>query len=147
MGLDPFDLKRFETAQAPVYQRVIDELARGCKSSHWMWFIFPQLQGLGFSAMSMRYGISGLAEAQAYLAHPVLGRRLRECTHLVLQAPERSALEIFGFPDDMKFRSSMTLFAQAAPPEPIFQQALEQFYGGEPDPQTLAGIRAAAHRR
>jgi uncharacterized protein (DUF1810 family) len=135
---DPFDLQRFATAQAPVLDAVLAELAAGRKRSHWMWFVFPQLRGLGTSSMAQHYGITSLDEARAYLAHPVLGPRLRECCALVLQVEGRSANEIFGSPDDMKFRSCVTLFGLAAPDEPLFGQALDQYYGGVPDPRTLA---------
>jgi len=139
---DPFDLTRFLEAQAPCYGRVLEELAAGEKASHWMWFIFPQLKGLGVSATARRFGISGLEEARAYLAHPVLGARLRECTRAVLALEGRSAHEIFGAPDDLKLRSCLTLFAAAAPPGPppherLFEAALRKYYGGEPDPRTL----------
>lgn len=135
---DPFDLQRFADAQAPVFERVVAELERGCKASHWMWFVFPQLAGLGHSPMARRYAIGSLAEARAYLAHPVLGRRLRRCAALVNAVQGASALDILGAPDDLKFRSSMSLFAQAAPDDPVFQSALDKYFGGEPDPATLA---------
>jgi uncharacterized protein (DUF1810 family) len=133
---DPFDLQRFADAQASVIERVLAELAAGRKSSHWMWFVFPQRRGLGTSAMAQRYGIASLAEARAYAGHPLLGARLRQCTALVLQHPQRSAREIFGAPDDRKFHSSMTLFAHAAPDEPLFRRALEVFFAGRDDPAT-----------
>jgi uncharacterized protein (DUF1810 family) len=123
---DPHDLKRFGDAQNPVYARVVSELRAGTKQSHWMWFVFPQLSGLGHSAMSRRFAISSLDEASAYLAHPVLGARLRACTALVLAAQHRSLAQIFGSPDDMKFCSCMTLFSHAAPYEPAFRQALDK---------------------
>lgn len=135
---DPHDLDRFVTAQAPVIGQVLDELRAGRKRSHWMWFVFPQLQGLGLSAMAQRYGIASLAEARAYLAHPVLGPRLLACCGLMLQVQGRSAQAILGSPDDLKFRSCCTLFALAAPHEPVFQQCLDRFYGGLPDPRTVA---------
>jgi uncharacterized protein (DUF1810 family) len=135
---DPHRLERFVQAQAPIYEQVRNELRQGRKRSHWMWFIFPQLAGLGHSAMARHYAIASLEEAGAYLAHPVLGGRLRECTSLVLAARERSVHEIFGAPDDLKFRSSMTLFSRADPGEPLFRQCLAEFFGGEGDPQTLA---------
>src|SRR6202046_3699066 len=121
---DPYDLQRFVDAQAPVIEQVRDELARGHKRSHWMWFVFPQIAGLGFSAMAQKYAIASLDEAQAYLRHPVLGPRLEGCTRLVLAVDGRSAHDIFGSPDDMKFRSSMTLFSQAAPDGSIFAEDL-----------------------
>ncbi|HET6619917.1 MAG TPA: DUF1810 domain-containing protein [Dongiaceae bacterium] len=132
-----FDLQRFVEAQAPVYGRVCDELRSGGKRSHWMWFIFPQIAGLGHSAMAQRYAISSLAEARAYLEHPILGPRLRECTRLVLSVEGRSAREILGQPDDMKFRSCLTLFTRAAPDDLLFRDALEQYFGGVEDPLTV----------
>ncbi|HVI34486.1 DUF1810 domain-containing protein [Phenylobacterium sp.] len=135
---DPFDLQRFVDAQAGAYDRALAELRAGDKRSHWMWFVFPQLAGLGFSAMAQRYAISGLDEARAYLSHAVLGPRLLACTDAVLAVQGRSAHEIFGSPDDMKFRSSMTLFRAAAPDEPRFGEALARYYGGAADARTLA---------
>jgi len=134
---DPHGLERFITAQEPVIAQVLAELRGGRKRTHWMWFVFPQLQGLGGSAMARRYGIASLAEARAYLAHPVLGARLRECCTLMLQVPQRSAHEILGSPDDLKFRSCVTLFALAVPGEPLFAACLERFYGGKGDAVTL----------
>jgi uncharacterized protein (DUF1810 family) len=133
---DPFDLNRFIQAQNPLYPTVIGELSRGRKQSHWMWFIFPQVAGLGLSAMSQRYAIGSRAEACAYLAHPVLGARLVECTGLVLAVQGRSINAILGAPDDAKFRSSMTLF-DAASGEPIFDQAIARYFAGERDQATL----------
>lgn len=133
---DPFDLKRFVDAQAPVYQRVLSELRRGQKQSHWMWFIFPQLAGLGHSAMAQRFAIASRDEALAYLGHAVLGPRLRECTALVNAVDGRTIREIFGSPDDLKFCSSMTLFA-AVSSDPAFAAALRKFYGGTKDRNTL----------
>jgi uncharacterized protein (DUF1810 family) len=140
---DPFDLERFVAAQANVIERVRDELQWGRKQSHWMWFVFPQLAGLGFSPMAQRYAIASLAEARAYLAHPVLGTRLRECTELVLAIDGKSAHDIFGAPDDLKFRSCLTLFAEAAPDEIVFNVALEKYFEGAKDPRTLALLRQA----
>ena len=137
MADDPFDLQRFVDAQAAVYERVRAELKNGRKQSHWMWFIFPQIAGLGHSAMAQRYAISSLDDAKAYLANPVLGPRLRECTRLVLQVDRKSALQILGSPDDMKFRSCMTLFTRAAPEEALFRTALEKYFDGVEDSQTL----------
>jgi uncharacterized protein (DUF1810 family) len=136
--VDGMDLERFVAAQDPVMDQVRRELAAGRKRSHWMWFVFPQLRGLGHSAMAQRYGIASLAEARALLAHPVLGPRLEECTTLVNAVQGRSAHEIFGSPDDLKFRSCMTLFAAARPGETPFQAALDRYFSGEPDPRTLA---------
>jgi uncharacterized protein (DUF1810 family) len=138
MKMAEVGLQRFVTAQDPVYADVRDELAAGRKRSHWMWFVFPQLQGLGQSATAQYYGIASRQEAAAYWQHPVLGPRLRECTALVLAARGKSAHDIFGTPDDLKFRSSMTLFAAVAPAEPLFEQALARFFGGRPDDTTLA---------
>ena len=122
---DPFHLQRFVDAQNPVYESVLVELSAGRKVGHWMWFIFPQIAGLGHSGMSRRFAVSGRAEAQAYLHHPVLGPRLRECARLVTEAEGRSIDEILGYPDDRKFRSSMTLFLEAAPGDTVFQAALQ----------------------
>ncbi|GAB3763101.1 DUF1810 domain-containing protein [Ramlibacter monticola] len=135
---DPHDLERFVAAQAPVIDAVRDELRAGRKRSHWMWFVFPQLKGLGASSMAQRYGIASLDEARAYLAHAVLGPRLRECCALMLAVPAKDAHEILGSPDDLKFRSCLTLFSLAAPQEAVFRQALQRFYEGEPDPRTVA---------
>lgn len=135
---DPFRLERFVDAQSGVYSRVVEELRAGDKRSHWMWFIFPQIAGLGSSEMAQRFAISGRSEALAYLAHPVLGARLRECTGLVNAAPPGRRLEqIFGYPDDLKFRSSVTLFRAVAPEETVFHEALERFFGGAGDAATL----------
>ena len=135
---DPYDMRRFVDAQEPVLDRVRAELGRGRKTSHWMWFVFPQVAGLGSSSTARHYAISGLDEARAYLAHPVLGPRLRECAELAAAAaPGRSAADVFGYPDDLKLRSSMTLFARAAPDEPVFAAVLDRYFDGEPDPRTL----------
>lgn len=134
---DLFDLERFVAAQQPVIEDAMAELKAGRKTSHWMWFVFPQVRGLGFSPTSKRYAISSLVEAKAYLAHPLLGQRLVECTRLVLATEGRGVHEIFGSPDDLKFRSSMTLFAAADPSEPVFRQALDRWFGGAPDRKTM----------
>ena len=134
---DPHNLRRFVAAQAPVYEQVRSELQEGRKSSHWMWFIFPQIEGLGHSEQARRFAISCLEEARAYLKHPTLGPRLRECTRLVNQVEGHSITRILGSPDDLKFRSSMTLFAQATPDNEVFQEALRKYFGGEPDWATL----------
>ena len=134
-----FDLQRFVEAQNPVYEQVCGELRRGRKSTHWMWFVFPQLRGLGHSHMANHYGIGSREEAEAYLAHPVLGPRLIECTSLVNAVEGRTVHQIFGSPDDLKFRSSMTLFASVSE-NPIFRQALEKYFGGEGDRVTLARL-------
>lgn len=135
---DPFSLERFITAQVDAYQRARDELRAGVKRSHWMWFVFPQAKGLGGSATSQFYGIGSIAEARAYLKHPVLGPRLIEATNLVLALRGRTLRDIFGTPDDLKFCSSMTLFSRAAGPGSAFDEALSVFCGGEADRRTLA---------
>jgi len=140
---DPFDLERFVAAQSGVIERVRAELQTGRKQSHWMWFVFPQLAGLGVSPMAQRYAISSLAEARAYLAHPLLGARLRECTELVLAIHGKTAHAIFGSPDDLKFRSCLSLFAEAAPEEIVFNIALAKYFSGAKDPRTLALLRDA----
>jgi uncharacterized protein (DUF1810 family) len=134
---DPYDLQRFVDAQQDHYEQALKELRSGRKHSHWMWFIFPQLQGLGRSAMAQRYAISGRDEAIAYLQHPLLGARLRACTEAMLEHGTRSARQILGSPDDLKFHSSMTLFAQAASDPALFEQALQVFFNGRPDPASL----------
>ena len=141
MDQDPFDLERFVAAQAAVIDDVYEELRRGRKTSHWMWFIFPQLEALGMSAMARRFGIASLAEARAYLAHPVLGPRLLACCALLLDVQNRNIHEILGHPDDLKFRSCLTLFRQAAPEEALFSQCLDKYYGGLPDPLTVSLAR------
>jgi uncharacterized protein (DUF1810 family) len=145
-----FDLQRFVDAQAPIYGEVVAELRAGRKRTHWMWFVFPQIAGLGHSPMAQRYAIASLAEAKAYLAHAVLGQRLRNCTALVNAVADRSIGEIFGHPDDLKFHSSMTLFARAAGHErssrngllgdDVFEAALKKYFGGKPDDLTLARL-------
>jgi len=132
-----FELERFVTAQEGIYQQAVKELSAGRKRIHWMWFIFPQLAGLGYSATAQHYAISGLAEARAYLAHAVLGPRLRECSALVLAVQGATVHGIFGAPDNMKFHSSMTLFAQASPDEALFRECLNKYFGGVPDQATL----------
>ena len=139
-------LDRFLAAQDTVYANVVAELRRGRKVSHWMWFVFPQVHGLGSSAMAQRYAIRSLPEARAYDAHPVLGRRLRECTRLVLEGSAQSAEEIFGDIDARKLRSSMTLFHRAAPEEPLFSQVLDRYFGGTTDPATDERLTADASR-
>jgi uncharacterized protein (DUF1810 family) len=137
MTHDPHNLKRFVDAQQPVYEQVCDELRAGSKRSHWMWFIFPQMKGLGHSGMADYYGIASRQEAEAYLAHPVLGPRLRECTRLVNLVEGRAIDQILGYPDDLKFRSSMSLFAAAASDNQDFSDALQKYFDGKPDPLTL----------
>ncbi len=137
---DRFNLQRFVDAQAPVYDEVRRELRAGFKQSHWMWFIFPQIAGLGTSATAVIYAISSLEEAKAYLTHPVLSARLKECAELALVVEGRTARQIFGTIDEMKFRSSMTLFAEAAPEGSVFEQCLEKYFGGAADPATRTRI-------
>jgi uncharacterized protein (DUF1810 family) len=136
---DTYRLQRFVDAQnaGSTYDHAVDELRRGRKTTHWMWFVFPQIAGLGFSATSRQYAISSLDEARAYLEHPVLGPRLRKCARLVAQTQGRSAEQIFGGIDAQKLHSSMTLFQQAAPDEPLFQQVLNQYFGGQADQETI----------
>ena len=134
---DPHNLKRFVDAQAPVYAQVCAELTAGRKRSHWMWFIFPQIKGLGVSPTAQFYAVASRAEAEAYLAHPVLGPRLRECTQLVLDVAGRSAHDVFGSPDDLKFRSCVTLFGDVGADNALFQAALRKYFNGEPDRRTI----------
>lgn len=136
---NPFELQRFLTAQTPVFDSALAELKAGRKRSHWMWFVFPQLRGLGHSSMAQLYGIGSADEARAYLAHPVLGGRLVACTEAVLASPAPSLHDLFGSPDDLKFRSSMTLFAAVSPAaKNPFRLALEKWCGGKEDERTLA---------
>lgn len=137
---DPYNLQRFVAAQESVFEQVCAELRAGRKRSHWMWFIFPQLRGLGHSPTALHFAISSMQEAQAYLQHPVLGPRLCQCTALVNDIDNSTAERIFGYPDHLKFRSSMTLFARAASDGQIFQQALDKFFTGESDPLTLGQL-------
>ena len=138
--VDPFNLGRFVAAQDPVFEAVLAELRAGRKRSHWMWFIFPQLEGLGHSFMATHFGIKGLDHAAAYLRHPVLGARLEECTRLVNAQESRSAYDILGDPDEMKFRSSMTLFKHAGATGGVFATALEKYFAGEEDALTLTRL-------
>ncbi|SAL10906.1 hypothetical protein AWB73_00172 [Caballeronia turbans] len=138
---DPYDLQRFVDAQESVIDDVRAELSAGRKRTHWMWFVFPQIAGLGHSAMAQRYAISSRDEARAYLAHPVLGARLVELTRIVGGVQGRSVGDIFGYPDDMKFHSSMTLFAHTADDPGVFQEALRRYFGGQDDEATLARLR------
>jgi len=135
---DPYDLQRFVAAQGAgaTYDHAIAELRGGRKTSHWMWFVFPQIAGLGYSPASRTYAITSLEEARAYLAHPVLGARLTECAGILTLLPGRTAEQIFGEVDALKLCSSMTLFARAAPGEPVFRQVLDQYFGGQPDSAT-----------
>jgi uncharacterized protein (DUF1810 family) len=132
-----YNLERFVEAQAPVYRKVVAELAAGRKATHWMWFIFPQIAGLGHSAMAQKYAIASADEAAAYLAHPLLGERLRECSALVLAIDDKEAGDIFDPPDDRKFHSSMTLFAEVAPHEAVFQDNINKYFDGVPDQATI----------
>ena len=134
---DPYDLQRFVDAQSRCFDRVCRELSEGHKQTHWMWFIFPQLKGLGHSAMALRYAISSRQEAEAYVSNPILGARLRHCTQLVMVVEGRSIEEIFEAPDDLKFRSSMTLFASTVGENKIFNDALQKYFAGEPDQLTI----------
>ena len=138
MAEDPYDLQRFVAAQdaGGTYEQAAAELRGGRKASHWMWFVFPQIAGLGYSPTSRMYAITSLDEARAYLAHPVLGPRLTECATILASLPGRTAEQIFGEVDALKLRSSMTLFARAAPDEPAFRQVLDQYFDGAPDPAT-----------
>lgn len=137
---DVFDLQRFVDAQAPVIDTVREELRAGRKRTHWMWFVFPQLAGLGTSPMAQRYAIGSIEEARAYLAHPVLGERLRECCRILLEGESSDIHAVLGSPDDMKFRSCLTLFRQAAPREAVFSQCLARFHGGQVDEMTLRSL-------
>ena len=137
---DPYDLQRFVEAQSGCFEEVCNELRAGRKKSHWMWFIFPQLQGLGSSPMAVRYAISSKQEAEAYLQNGILGPRLRQCTELVLRVEGRSVQQIFGSPDDLKFRSSMTLFANVGAENSVFQDALRKYFAGQPDPLTIGRL-------
>ncbi|HEY7289581.1 MAG TPA: DUF1810 domain-containing protein [Vicinamibacterales bacterium] len=134
---DPYNLQRFVDAQAGDFDDALSEIRSGRKVTHWMWYVFPQIDGLGFSAMAQRYAIKSLDEARAYLAHPVLGPRLRQCAEAALAVQGRSAREIFGTPDDLKLRSSATLFARVSPPDSLFEQLLTKYFDSEPDPNTL----------
>ena len=138
---DPYNLNRFVKAQDPVFEQVLAELGEGRKQSHWMWFIFPQIRGLGHSCTAIEFAISSREEAEAYLQRPILGPRLRQCTQLVLDVEGRPIEDIFGYPDHLKFRSSMTLFAHATQDNQIFKAALEKYFGGEPDRLTLERLQ------
>jgi uncharacterized protein (DUF1810 family) len=142
---DTFDLTRFVAAQEGVYERAVRELKSGWKLTHWMWFVFPQVTGLGTSAMARKYAIGSRAEAAAYLAHPVLGARLVECAEALLAVTGRTAHEIMGSPDDAKLRSSMTLFAAIAGPRSPFQAVLDRYYSGEADERTLGWLEREPH--
>ncbi len=141
---DPFDLGRFVSAQEDHYEQAFREIAGGKKRTHWMWYIFPQFDGLAFSSTSKYYSIKSAEEARAYLRHPVLGPRLLACTESVLRIQGRSASAIFGSPDDLKLRSSATLFACVSPPGSVFQRLLDRYYGGDPDDKTIRLLGADA---
>ena len=143
---DPYDLNRFVEAQKQSYDRALAEIRDGQKQTHWMWYIFPQMEGLGASSMAQRYSISSLAEAEAYLEHPLLGARLRECAEAVLGVEGRSARAVFGSPDDLKLRSSATLFALVSPAGSVFHRLLDTYFEGEPDRQTLRLLGLPADR-
>jgi uncharacterized protein (DUF1810 family) len=134
---DPHDLNRFLLAQQDDYERALAEIKNGRKRTHWMWYIFPQISGLGFSSMARRYGIKSADETRAYLAHPILGSRLLECAEAVVANAGSNATEIFGYPDDLKLRSSATLFASVSKPDSVFHRLLEKYYAGRPDKETL----------
>ena len=140
---DPNNLQRFIDAQAPVYEQVVAELTAGEKTSHWMWFVFPQLDGLGHSSMAKRFAITSREQAQAYWQHPVLGTRLRECIELMLAIKGKSAFQILDTPDDLKFRSCLTLFGAVLPDEPVFALALDKYFAGGSDARTLELLRLA----
>jgi uncharacterized protein (DUF1810 family) len=144
---DPYDLGRFVQAQEGDYERALSEIKAGRKRTHWMWYIFPQYDGLALSSTSRLYSVKSLAEARAYLAHPVLGPRLIECAEAALRVEGRSALEVFGSPDDMKLRSCATLFAVVSPPGSVFERLLDRYFGGERDDKTLRLVGAAPGTR
>jgi uncharacterized protein (DUF1810 family) len=139
---DPFNLRRFIEAQEPLYDQILAEIRRGRKRTHWMWFIFPQLDGLGSSPTAKFYAIKSIAEAQAYAGHPILGARLRECVDALLTIDGRSASDIFGYPDDLKLRSCATLFAALPNAEPVFEMLLAKYFHSEPDERTLEILRS-----
>ncbi|HEY9033347.1 MAG TPA: DUF1810 domain-containing protein [Pseudomonadales bacterium] len=145
--VDPFHLARFVNAQAGMYEQALAELHDGKKRSHWMWFVFPQLAGLGHSSMARRYAINSRAEAEAYLAHPLLGARLNACAMALLALQGRSAQDIFGTPDHSKLHSSATLFAAVSPPGSVYHRLLQHFWQGQPDQRTLALLAATPHNQ
>src|SRR5262249_7688073 len=144
---DPYDLDRFLRAQEGDFERALGEIRSGRKRSHWMWYVFPQFAGLGFSPTSQHYSIKSVEEARAYLNHPVLGVRLRECTEAALGIAGRSATDVFGSPDDSKLRSCATLFASVSPPGSVFEQLLDKYYGGLRDEKTIRLLEAASSRK
>ena len=141
---DRFDLNRFVQAQEEIYPRALAEIKLGQKRSHWMWFIFPQIDGLGYSSTAKFYAIKSKDEAKAYLDHPLLGKRLIECVEALLEIEGKSAAEIFGYPDDLKLRSSLTLFANVSPADSVFSRVLDRYFGGEPDQRTLELLQQQA---
>jgi uncharacterized protein (DUF1810 family) len=141
MAEDPYDLARFVAAQAADYDQALAEIRAGRKRSHWIWYVFPQIDGLGFSSMSKRYAIKSVDEARAYLAHPVLGKRLVEICEAALAVEGKSAHDIFGAPDDMKLKSCATLFSSVSPPDSVFERLLDKYFKGERDGKTLALAR------
>jgi uncharacterized protein (DUF1810 family) len=143
---DTYNLQRFVDAQAPVYERVLAELRAGRKRTHWIWFIFPQIHGLGYSSLAQKFAISSLDEARAYLDHPILGPRLIECCRLVTLIEGRAIDDIFGYPDDLKLRSSMTLFAQAAPDNQVFREVLDQYFNGQVDSLTMEQLQSSGRK-
>ena len=147
MNNDPYNLDRFITAQEGIFESVLTELANGKKCTHWMWFIFPQIDGLGFSSTTKYYAIKSLEEASQYLNHPILGTRLLQCARLVLAVEGKSAYEIFGSPDDLKLKSSMTLFAEAAGPDSDFAEVLEKYFNGQRDERTITLMGAIQQNR
>lgn len=144
---DPFDLTRFAKAQETVYDAVLSELRNGRKRSHWMWFVFPQIDGLAHSSTSKFYAVKSLDEARAYLNHPVLGERLNECARAVLAIENRSVSEIFGYPDDLKLKSSLTLFASVSDAQSVFASLLDKYFDGEQDSRTLELLKRAEEKR
>jgi uncharacterized protein (DUF1810 family) len=144
---DPYDLSRFQQAQEGIYEQALSEIESGRKRSHWMWYIFPQIDGLAFSSTSQRYSIKSLDEARAYLDHPILGPRLRECAEAVIRVEGRTAGEIFGSPDDLKLRSCATLFACVSPPASVFDRLLTKYYQGRRDDKTLHLLEGSPSHR
>jgi len=144
---DPYNLGRFVDAQSEDYERAFSEIQSGRKRSHWMWYIFPQFDGLGLSAMSKHYAVKSVAEAEAFLAHPVLGPRLVECAEAALRVDRLSALEMFGSPDDMKLRSCATLFAYVSSEDSVFHRIIDKYFHGQPDDRTLSLIESARTRQ
>lgn len=147
MSDDPFNLRRFVAVQQPVFEQVLAELKQGRKASHWMWFIFPQIAGLGSSHMAKRFAISSRAEAEAFLKHAILGFRLKECVRLVNAIENRTIEEIFGYPDDLKFRSSMTLFSEVETEDPVFRDALQKYFDGKLDSLTIERMSTEGNQR